>query len=144
MLHIAYRVWDTLQDHRYLWTGVRTLWCLWLPIPSIFLTSIFFHVHIILQLSMYDIQVHVYTKKQSNSSFYPYWVSDICIRFWKCFSSRHFGQLCILSIPDRLMQLSKYKKIYKLEFALGIIQSRRSGCAIVLFLATRYCPCRIR
>ena len=34
------------------------------------------------------------------------------------------------------MQLREYK--YKLEFALGIIQSRRSGCAIVLFLATRY------
>ena len=35
------------------------------------------------------------------------------------------------------MQLSEYK----LEFALGIIQSRRSGCVIVLFLATRYFPC---
>ena len=34
------------------------------------------------------------------------------------------------------MQLSEYK--YKVEFAVGIIQSSRSGCAIVLFLATRY------
>jgi hypothetical protein len=41
-----------------------------------------------------------------------------------------------------LMRLSEYK--YNLEFALGIIQSRRSGCAIVLFLATRYFSCRIR
>jgi hypothetical protein len=41
-----------------------------------------------------------------------------------------------------LMRLSEYK--YKLAFALAIIQSRRSGCAIVLFLVTRYFPCRIR
>ena len=39
---------------------------------------------------------------------------------------------------------SIFESKYKLEFALGIIQSRRSGCAIVLFLATRYFPCRIR
>jgi hypothetical protein len=37
-----------------------------------------------------------------------------------------------------LMQLSEYK--YKLKFALGIIQSRRSGSAIVLLLVTRYFP----
>ena len=37
------------------------------------------------------------------------------------------------------MQLSEYK----LEFALEIIQSRRSGCATVLFLATRYFPCTV-
>jgi hypothetical protein len=35
-----------------------------------------------------------------------------------------------------LMRLSEYK--YKLELAIGIIQSRRSGCGIVLFLVTRY------
>jgi hypothetical protein len=32
-----------------------------------------------------------------------------------------------------LMRLSEYK--YKLAFALAIIQSRRSGCAIVFFLS---------
>jgi hypothetical protein len=46
------------------------------------------------------------------------------------------------SLVPNLMQLSEYK--YKLEFALGKIQSRRSGCALVLFLATRYFPCRIQ
>jgi hypothetical protein len=46
----------------------------------------------------------------------------------KCLKEKHF---------------QNFRK-YKLEFALGIIQSRRSGCAIVLFLATRYFPCRIR
>ena len=42
------------------------------------------------------------------------------------------------------MYSSMFSLTYKLEFALGIIQSRRSDCAIVLFLATRYFPCRIR
>jgi hypothetical protein len=35
-------------------------------------------------------------------------------------------------MTDRLIVRRGYK------FALAIIQSRRSGCAIVLFLATRY------
>jgi hypothetical protein len=25
--------------------------------------------------------------------------------FWKCFSLRHFGQLCILSIPDAIKRI---------------------------------------
>ena len=49
--------------------------------PSFFLTSIFFHVHNILQLSMYHWMTYtcIYNKYNQNSSFYPCRVSDIYI-----------------------------------------------------------------
>ena len=77
--------WDrvvALPRHKFV-TGAtllqldRTLWCFWLPIPPFFLTSIFFSCtqHF---ATFYVSLYHIYTKKkQSNSSFYPYWVSDM-------------------------------------------------------------------
>ena len=79
---------------------------------------------------------HIYKKKQSKSSFYPYWVSDICIRFWVFFFETFWAIVYFINT------WCEYK--YKLAFALAIIQSRRSGCAIVLFLVTRCFQCRIR
>jgi hypothetical protein len=66
-----------------------TLWCFWLPIPPFFLASIFFHESCTqhfatFYVSLYDI--YTTTKKQSNSSFYPYWASDICFQ-WTTFCS---------------------------------------------------------
>jgi hypothetical protein len=72
--------------------------------PSFFLTSILFMYTTFCNFQCITVW-HIYKKKQSSSSFYPYWVSDICIRFWKCFSLRHFGQLCILSIPDVIKRI---------------------------------------
>ena len=84
---------------------------------------------------------HIYKKKPIKQQFLS------ILGFWhmhkvlKVFFFETFWAI-VYFINAWCNALSEYK--YKLEFALGIIQSRRSGCAIVLFLATRYFPCRIR
>jgi hypothetical protein len=108
--------------------------------PSFFLNINFFSCtqhFATFYVSLYDI--YTTKKNQSNSSFYPYWVLTYAYGFESVFLWDILGN-CVFY--QYLMQLSEYK--YKLEFELGIIQSRRSGCAILLFLATRYFPCRIR
>jgi hypothetical protein len=107
--------------------------------PSFFLAFFFFHVHNILQLSMYLCMTYIQKKpiKQQFLSILGFWHMH---KVLKVFFFETFW--AIVYFINTWCNVSEYK--YKLKFALGIIQSRRSGCAIVLFLATRYFPCRIR
>ena len=108
----------------------RTLWCLWLPIPPFFSCTQHFATFYV---SLYDI----YTKKTIKEQFLS------ILGFWHMHKVlKVFFFETFWAIVYFINTWCEYK--YKLAFALAIIQSRRSGCAIVLFLATRYFPCRIR
>ena len=92
-------VWDTLQDHRYLWTGPYGA----SDCPSLLCFNINFLFMYTTFCNFLCITVwHIYTKKTNQTAVSIHSGFLTCIRFWKCFSLRHFGQLCILSIPDAI------------------------------------------
>jgi hypothetical protein len=63
---------------------------------------------------------HIYKKKQSKSSFYPYWVSDICIRFSESNESLKITRLCNPIVCSGLFLKQTQAYIYIRLIASGI------------------------
>jgi hypothetical protein len=88
-----------ILKHRYLWAGPYVA-----PFSFFsffFLTSTFFHINNILQLSMYHCMTYI-QYIQSNSSFYPFRVSDMIYRHGMCFRASSVFVLSILfCFPQR-------------------------------------------